>query len=148
LLINYQYSLLSKKHQLLAQNSETHSRSSTVDYTSSENGVQEEALNSDQQPSSTAARIKRWFRLARTHNNTQPPTTADHEQEGPVDPPPKPIAYQTTEPISFAKPRFPLVLCHGLLGFDILGPAALGLTYFRGVREALEEVRSSPTPYA
>lgn len=44
---------------------------------------------------------------------------------------------------TFRKPRHPLVLCHGLFGFDLIGPQylpTLRISYWRGVREALEEV--------
>ncbi|KAG0149609.1 hypothetical protein CROQUDRAFT_39614 [Cronartium quercuum f. sp. fusiforme G11] len=43
---------------------------------------------------------------------------------------------------SFKKPRHPLVLCHGLFGFDLIGPEALPslrISYWKGVKEALEE---------
>ncbi|KAH9822529.1 Alpha/Beta hydrolase protein [Melampsora americana] len=42
----------------------------------------------------------------------------------------------------FRKPKFPLVLCHGLFGFDLIGPEALPplrISYWRGVKEALEK---------
>lgn len=43
----------------------------------------------------------------------------------------------------YEKPRLPLVFLHGLFGFSVLGPAnvpALQIQYWRGVREALEEL--------
>ncbi|POV94271.1 hypothetical protein PSHT_16330 [Puccinia striiformis] len=74
-------------------------------------------------------KIKAWFNLQkRDSNNNERTNIKDKSIVGYPDP---------NQP--FHKPKFPLVLCHGLLGFDILGPTALGLTYFRGVREALEE---------
>ncbi|KAI8325461.1 alpha/beta-hydrolase, partial [Martensiomyces pterosporus] len=45
------------------------------------------------------------------------------------------------KPIYIA-PRNPLVLCHGLYGFDLLGPEKLPILqihYWRGIREALEK---------
>jgi hypothetical protein len=44
---------------------------------------------------------------------------------------------------SYKAPRLPIVFCHGLFGFDTLGPASLpGLqvSYWRGVREAFEAI--------
>ncbi|KNZ47699.1 hypothetical protein VP01_620g4 [Puccinia sorghi] len=110
-LINYQYALLFNKTRQRTRETSSSTTTSSLETASS----------------STAAKIKQWFWAQQQLTNTK----ATH--------PPKPISYHTTEPSSFAKPKFPLVLCHGLLGFDVLGPAALGLTYFRGVREALEE---------
>ncbi|KAL7008489.1 lipase 2 [Cystobasidiomycetes sp. EMM_F5] len=43
----------------------------------------------------------------------------------------------------YEKPKLPLVFLHGLFGFSVLGPAnvpALQIQYWRGVREALEEL--------
>ncbi|KAL7419640.1 lipase 2 [Cryptotrichosporon argae] len=41
----------------------------------------------------------------------------------------------------YRTPKHPLVFCHGLLGFDYLGPASvppLQISHWRGIREALE----------
>jgi len=128
-LINYQYALLFNKTRQRTREtcSSSSTGSSSLQVTSSSSETTAQDLQAQQPSLSTAARIKQWFCLAQA----QQQTTTTH--------PPKPLSYHTTEPASFAKPKFPLVLCHGLLGFDVLGPAALGLTYFRGVREALEE---------
>ncbi|KAJ2840928.1 hypothetical protein GGI22_008129, partial [Coemansia erecta] len=43
----------------------------------------------------------------------------------------------------YIAPRNPVVLCHGLYGFDVRGPEKLPLLqvhYWRGIREALEKV--------
>ncbi|KAA1085668.1 hypothetical protein PGT21_014402 [Puccinia graminis f. sp. tritici] len=138
--INYQYSLLFKNHHLhhQHQHSPDSSRSTTtVQISDSQPPSQQQeqwAINT-----TTASRIKRWFTLnwspkslpESSRNITTTTATADvgADQQNLI----------AADPDSFSKPKFPLVLCHGLLGFDVLGPAALGLTYFRGVREALEE---------
>lgn len=44
---------------------------------------------------------------------------------------------------SYKPCRFPVVFAHGLFGFDYIGPASipsLQVSYWRGVREALEEI--------
>lgn len=44
--------------------------------------------------------------------------------------------------IKYKTPKNPIVLCHGLLGFDFLGPAnlpALQISHWRGIREVLEK---------
>jgi triacylglycerol lipase len=44
--------------------------------------------------------------------------------------------------IKYQTPKNPIVLCHGLLGFDFLGPAnlpALQISHWRGIREVLEK---------
>ena len=43
----------------------------------------------------------------------------------------------------YEKPRLPMVFLHGLFGFSVIGPSnvpALQIQYWRGVREALEEL--------
>jgi len=40
----------------------------------------------------------------------------------------------------YKPPRNPIVLAHGLLGFDVLGPPALQLHYWRGIAEALRVI--------
>lgn len=43
--------------------------------------------------------------------------------------------------IKYASPKYPIVFCHGLLGFDYLGPEsmpALQISHWRGIREVLE----------
>lgn len=43
----------------------------------------------------------------------------------------------------YEKPKFPVVFLHGLFGFSVLGPSALPalqIQYWRGVREALEQI--------
>ena len=43
----------------------------------------------------------------------------------------------------YDKPKLPIVFLHGLFGFSVLGPAslpALQIQYWRGVREALEQL--------
>ncbi|ORX71414.1 alpha/beta-hydrolase, partial [Linderina pennispora] len=43
----------------------------------------------------------------------------------------------------YVAPRHPMVLCHGLYGFDVRGPEKLPLLqfhYWRGIREALEQI--------
>lgn len=54
-----------------------------------------------------------------------------------------PTKEQEQEQISkkYETPKNPLVFCHGLLGFDVLGPrniAPMQISYWRGVREVLE----------
>lgn len=54
-----------------------------------------------------------------------------------------PTAEQEQEHINkkYETPKNPLVFCHGLLGFDVLGPrniAPMQISYWRGVREVLE----------
>lgn len=48
---------------------------------------------------------------------------------------------QVKHQIKYATPQHPIVLCHGLLGFDYLGPASmppLQISHWRGIREVLE----------
>lgn len=43
----------------------------------------------------------------------------------------------------YDKPKLPMVFLHGLFGFSVLGPSnlpAFQIQYWRGVREALEEL--------
>jgi len=43
----------------------------------------------------------------------------------------------------YQKPKLPMVFCHGLFGFDTLGPSsvpAMQISYWRGVKEALESI--------
>ncbi|KAJ1655569.1 hypothetical protein IWQ61_004697 [Dispira simplex] len=43
----------------------------------------------------------------------------------------------------YIAPRLPVVLCHGLFGFDTIGPSswpALRIHYWRGIKEAMSEV--------
>lgn len=43
----------------------------------------------------------------------------------------------------YEKPQLPMVFLHGLFGFSVLGPSnlpAFQIQYWRGVREALEEL--------
>ena len=35
-------------------------------------------------------------------------------------------------------PKGPVVLAHGLLGFDLINVATVGISYWRGIKEALE----------
>ncbi|KAI9094684.1 Alpha/Beta hydrolase protein [Phlyctochytrium arcticum] len=44
------------------------------------------------------------------------------------------------DPRQFRAPKHPIVLCHGLLGFDTIGPSFARLHYWRGVKEALESL--------
>lgn len=131
-LINYQYALLFNKTRQRTRETSSSTTTSSLETASSSSETTGQDFQAQQPSISTAAKIKQWFWAQQQLTNTK----ATH--------PPKPISYHATEPSSFAKPKFPLVLCHGLLGFDVLGPAALGLTYFRGVREALEEVLIPP----
>ncbi|KAH9444706.1 hypothetical protein MJO29_012822 [Puccinia striiformis f. sp. tritici] len=115
-LIHYQYSLLFRNYQARERSTSVQIRDPS---TSSEINGHENLTH----------KIKAWFNLQkRDSNNNERTNIKDKSIVGYPDP---------NQP--FHKPKFPLVLCHGLLGFDILGPTALGLTYFRGVREALEE---------
>ncbi|KAJ3154775.1 hypothetical protein HDU89_008015 [Geranomyces variabilis] len=41
---------------------------------------------------------------------------------------------------SYRAPRSAIVLCHGLLGFDVMGPSFAQLHYWRGVKEALNAI--------
>lgn len=44
---------------------------------------------------------------------------------------------------NYQKPKLPLVFLHGLFGFSVIGPSsvpALQIQYWRGVREALEQI--------
>ncbi|KAI8915488.1 hypothetical protein DFJ77DRAFT_462835 [Powellomyces hirtus] len=40
----------------------------------------------------------------------------------------------------YRAPRNTIVLCHGLLGFDVMGPSFARLHYWRGVKEALNAI--------
>ncbi|OAV89674.1 hypothetical protein PTTG_07111 [Puccinia triticina 1-1 BBBD Race 1] len=127
-LINSQYSLLFNTAQHTVHSRDSSAESSVIP-------LAEPVPEQPDTPTTAASRIRRWFRLTRTQddNSIQPgPRSATAELQSI-------ISYSNTDPAPFTKPKFPLVLCHGLLGFDVLGPAALGLSYFRGVREALEE---------
>ncbi|KAJ3024258.1 hypothetical protein HKX48_003083 [Thoreauomyces humboldtii] len=58
-------------------------------------------------------------------------------QSTPADPRRKAAA---ESPIKYKAPKNTIVLCHGLLGFDVMGPSFAQLHYWRGVKEALNAI--------
>ncbi|KAI3656547.1 hypothetical protein MP638_007011 [Amoeboaphelidium occidentale] len=67
------------------------------------------------------------------------------EQKPQPNPNPKQLPQRTAngeeKPVQFKVPKYPIVLCHGLFGYDYLGVSATPLLqkhYFYGVKEALE----------
>ncbi|KAJ1982632.1 hypothetical protein H4R34_001651 [Dimargaris verticillata] len=56
------------------------------------------------------------------------------------------MALQQPVTPGYVAPRLPVVLCHGLFGFDTLGPASLPylqIHYWRGIKEALVDLGAS-----
>ncbi|WOO78979.1 Lipase 2 [Vanrija pseudolonga] len=63
------------------------------------------------------------------------PMLSEEDQAGTV------AEEQKKHQLKYKTPKDPLIFCHGLLGFDILGPAGftpLQISHWRGIREVLE----------
>lgn len=90
---------------------------------------------------STAKRLSNWWSQTTSFQITEEPIETDEtrlETEGLVNQ----AIEENHRSGAFRKPKHPLVLCHGLFGFDLIGPQALPplrISYWRGVKEALEK---------